>query len=66
MGLNIISSKILDGNGARAMLGSIHIPNSVSFENKKNTSTQMVATKKYLEKINQQGNKPRIMGENRT
>jgi hypothetical protein len=66
VGLNIISSKILDGNGARAMLGSIHIPNSVSFENKKNTSTQMVATKKYLEKINQQGNKPRIMGENRT
>jgi len=35
VGLNLVSSKILDGNGVKTMAGSIPAPNSGSFENKK-------------------------------
>jgi len=35
VGSKLVSSKTLDGNGVKAMPGSIPAPNSVSFENKK-------------------------------
>jgi hypothetical protein len=44
---NLVSSKQLDGNGFKAMPGSIPAPNSGSFENKKNTSSQTVP-KEYM------------------
>jgi len=34
-GSNLVSSKILDGNGVKAMPGSIPAPNSGSSDNKK-------------------------------
>jgi len=46
VGSNLVSSKILDGNGVKAMPGSIHAPNSGSFDYKKNTGSQMGTTKK--------------------
>jgi len=39
---------MLDGNGIKAMPGSISAPNSGSFENKKNTGNQMGFTKKII------------------
>jgi len=41
VGLNRVSSKILDGNGVKAMPGLISAPNSGSFKNEKNTGSQM-------------------------
>jgi hypothetical protein len=35
VGSKLVSSKILDGNGVKAMPGLIPAPNSGSFENKK-------------------------------
>jgi len=37
---------MLDGNGIKAMSGSISAPNSGSFENKKNTDSQNGAHQK--------------------
>jgi hypothetical protein len=43
----LVLSKILDGNGLKAMPGSIPAPNSGSFmENKKNIGSQMGQTDK--------------------
>jgi len=41
VGSKLVSSKIRDENGIKAMPGSIPSPNSGSFENEKNTGTQM-------------------------
>jgi len=42
----------LDGNGVKAMPGSIPEPNSGSlWKNKKNTGSQMGQTKKYLKRL---------------
>jgi len=49
VGSNLVSSKILNGNGAKAMPGSIPAPNSGSVsKNKKNTGSQMGHTKKKI------------------
>jgi hypothetical protein len=46
VGLNLVSSKILYGNGVKVMPGSIPARNSSSFENKnKNKGNQMGHTK---------------------
>jgi len=46
VGSNLVSSKILDGNRAKAMPGLISAPNSGSLmKNKKNTGSQMGHTK---------------------
>ncbi len=51
MGSNLVSSKILDGNGVITMPGSIAVPNSGSFENKENTGSRMGhANKKNIKK----------------
>jgi len=41
VGSNLISSKILDGNGIKAVLGSIPAHNFGSIENKENSDSQM-------------------------
>jgi hypothetical protein len=42
VGLNLVSFKIVNGNGVKAMPGSIPAPNPGSlYENKKNTARQM-------------------------
>jgi len=46
--LNLVSFIILDKNGVKAMQKSIGSPNSGSFENKKNTGSQMGHTKKIF------------------
>jgi hypothetical protein len=49
VGSNLVSSKILDGSGAKAMPGLNSAPNSGSLlKNKKNTSSQMGHTKKKI------------------
>jgi len=51
VGSILVSSKILDGNGAKAMQGLISAPNSGSLlKNKKNTGSQMGHTKKIFKK----------------
>jgi len=50
VGSYLVSSKILNGNGVKAMTGSIPAPNSGTFEIKKNTSSQIKHTKKNFEK----------------
>jgi hypothetical protein len=45
----LVLTKILDGNGLKAMPGSIPAPNSGSFKkNKKNIGSQMGQTKKNI------------------
>jgi hypothetical protein len=46
VGSNLVSSLIQDGNGVKAVPGLFPAPNSGSFENKKNTGSQMEQTKK--------------------
>ncbi len=41
MGLNLVSSNVLDVNGVITMPESISVPSSGSFENKKNTGSQI-------------------------
>ena len=50
VGLNLVSSKILDGNGFKAMPGSTPTPNSSSFENKKNAGNMANQKKKMFKK----------------
>jgi len=48
VGLNLISPKLLDGNGVKAIPVLTPAPNSGSFGNKKNTGGQMGHTKSLL------------------
>ncbi len=50
MGSNLVLSKILDGNGVKSKPGSIPAPNPGSFENEKNTGSQMGHTKNMLKR----------------
>jgi len=50
VGSKLVSSKILDGNGVKAMPGSIPAPNSGSFENKKIQVAKWGTPKKIFEK----------------
>jgi len=51
VGSNLVSSKLLEGNGAKAMPGLISAPNYGSLlKNKKNTGSQMGHTKKIFKK----------------
>jgi len=50
VGSKLVSSKILDGNGVKAMPGSIPAPNSGSFQNKKIEVAKWGTPKKYLKK----------------
>jgi len=51
LGSNLGSSKILEENGVQVMPGLILAPNSGSFENKKNTVSQMGHTKKSIKRV---------------
>jgi len=48
VGLNLVSSKILNENGVKVMPGSIPAPNTALYQNKKNTGSQMGHTKKIF------------------
>jgi len=48
VGSKLVSSKILDGNGVKAMPGSIPAPNTGSFENKKIQVAKWGTPKKKL------------------
>jgi hypothetical protein len=48
VGLKLISSKILDRNGVKAMPGLLPAPNSDSFENKKIQAAKWGTPKKYF------------------